>query len=91
MRHLLKLSPEKWEEVANHAQAAVVPDFRHRAWWCPALKTGLLFACKNGAVSMDQPIGACRTAHTHYTFLVARLRWATTDGENSSAVCWVMQ
>jgi hypothetical protein len=28
LRHLLKLSPEKWDEVAQHAMAAVVPDFR---------------------------------------------------------------
>lgn len=56
VRHLLKLSPEKWEEVSNHAQAAVMPDFRPRAWWCPALKAGLLFSCKNGSVCMEQPI-----------------------------------
>mmetsp|Transcript_29342 Transcript_29342/g.64952 ORF Transcript_29342/g.64952 Transcript_29342/m.64952 type:complete len:729 (+) Transcript_29342:226-2412(+) len=56
VRHLLKLSPEKWEEVSQHAQAAVVPDFRARVWWCPAIRSGLLFACKNGAVVMDHPI-----------------------------------
>lgn len=39
-------------------QSAVMPDFRPRAWWCPALKAGLLFSCKNGAVCMEQPIGA---------------------------------
>ncbi|KAF5832185.1 hypothetical protein DUNSADRAFT_12024 [Dunaliella salina] len=56
VRHLLKLSPEKWEEVAQHAQGAVMPDFRPRAWWCPSLRAGLLFGTKNGAVCMDQPI-----------------------------------
>lgn len=56
VRHLLKLSPEKWDEVAAHAQGAVMPDFRPRVWWCPAVKAGLLFSCKNGAVMMDQPI-----------------------------------
>jgi hypothetical protein len=57
VRHLLKLSPEKWEEVAAHAQAAVMPDFRPRVWWCPPVKAGLLFSCKNGSVCMDTPIG----------------------------------
>jgi hypothetical protein len=28
LRHLLKLSPEKWDEVAMHAMQAVMPDFR---------------------------------------------------------------
>jgi hypothetical protein len=28
LRHLLRLSLEKWEEVASHALQAVVPDFR---------------------------------------------------------------
>ncbi len=31
LRHLLKLSPEKWDEVTQHAMAAVVPDFRWAA------------------------------------------------------------
>ncbi len=57
VRHLLKLSPEKWEEVCQHALAAVVPDFRNRVWWCPNIRTGLLFQCKNGSVGMEHPIG----------------------------------
>lgn len=57
VRHLLKLSPEKWEEVSQHALAAVVPDFRNRVWWCPSIRSGLLFACKNGSVAMEHPIG----------------------------------
>lgn len=57
VRHLLKLSPEKWEEVSQHAMAAVVPDFRNRVWWQASMKLGLLFSCKNGAVAMDHPIG----------------------------------
>lgn len=57
VRHLLKLSPEKWEEVSQHALAAVVPDFRNRVWWCPMVRSGLLYACKNGAVAMEHPIG----------------------------------
>ncbi|GBF93537.1 hypothetical protein Rsub_06257 [Raphidocelis subcapitata] len=56
VRHLLKLSPEKWEEVAVHAATAVVPDFRPRVWWCPSVRGGLLFACRNGAIAMEQPI-----------------------------------
>lgn len=56
VRHLLKLSPEKWEEVSQHALAAVVPDFRNRVWWCESLGTGLLFTCKNGSVAMDHPV-----------------------------------
>jgi hypothetical protein len=43
--------------VAQHALSAVVPDFRPRVWWCPQLSLGLQYACKNGAVSMDHPIG----------------------------------
>lgn len=56
LRHLLKLSPEKWEEVTQHALLAVVPDFRPRVWWYPAIQGGLLFPAKNGAVQADQPI-----------------------------------
>jgi hypothetical protein len=56
VRHLLKLSPEKWDEVSAHAAGAVVPDFRPRVWWCPSVRGGLLFACRNGAIVMDQPI-----------------------------------
>eukprot|EP00798_Chlamydomonas_sp_ICE-L_P015740 gene15740-21861_t len=55
VRHLLKLSPEKWEEVSQHALAAVVPDFRPRVWWSSTMKVGLLFQCKNGSVSMEHP------------------------------------
>eukprot|EP00798_Chlamydomonas_sp_ICE-L_P031947 gene31947-17902_t len=57
VRHLLKLSPEKWDEVASHVLAAVVPDFRSKVWWClhEHVRAGLLFECKNGSVSMDQP------------------------------------
>ena len=61
IRHLLKLSPEKWEEVSQHALAAVVPDFRNRVWWQPSMRTGLLFSCKNGSVAMDHPIGERRS------------------------------
>lgn len=57
LRHLLKLSPEKWEEVTQHALSAVVPDFRPRVWWCPSIRGGLLFACKNGAVLPEHPFG----------------------------------
>ena len=56
LRHLLKLSPEKWDEVCGHALAAVVPDFRPRVWWSPQVGGGVMFACKGGAVQMDQPI-----------------------------------
>ncbi|GAX84826.1 hypothetical protein CEUSTIGMA_g12247.t1 [Chlamydomonas eustigma] len=64
VRHLLKLSPEKWEEVSQHALAAVVPDFRNRVWWCPNIRSGLLFACKNGAVVMEHPIALVKMAVT---------------------------
>jgi hypothetical protein len=60
VRHLLKLSPEKWDEVCQHALSAVVPDFRPRVWWCPAIQGGLLFACKNGAVLAEQPTAYVR-------------------------------
>jgi len=64
IRHLLKLSPEKWEEVSQHALAAVVPDFRNRVWWCPNLRTGLLFACKNGSVAMEHPVALVKMGAT---------------------------
>ncbi|WIA18162.1 hypothetical protein OEZ85_009637 [Tetradesmus obliquus] len=56
LRHLLKLSPEKWEEVSQHALSAVVPDFRPRVWWYPGINGALLFACKNGAVLPEHPV-----------------------------------
>jgi hypothetical protein len=56
LRHLLKLSPEKWEEVSQHALSAVVPDFRPRVWWYPGINGALLFATKNGAVLPEHPI-----------------------------------
>ena len=33
-----------------------MPDFRPRIWWCPSVRGGLLFACRNGAIAMDTPI-----------------------------------
>jgi hypothetical protein len=56
LRHLLKLSPEKWEEVSQHVLSAVVPDFRPRVWWYPGINGALLFATKNGAVLPEHPI-----------------------------------
>ncbi|KAL6763898.1 hypothetical protein V8C86DRAFT_3017440 [Haematococcus lacustris] len=53
--HLLKLSLEKWNKVAAHAQAAVVLDFKRRVWWPSSGQAGLLFPCKQGAVRMDNP------------------------------------
>ncbi|GIL85694.1 hypothetical protein Vretimale_13197 [Volvox reticuliferus] len=64
LRHVLKLSPEKWEEVCQHATSAVIPDFRNRVWWCPPLRLGLLYACKNGAVLMENPTGIIRLGAT---------------------------
>jgi hypothetical protein len=60
LRHLLKLSPEKWEEVCSHALSAVVPDFRPRVWWYAGIQGGMLFASKNGAVLPDAPMGYVR-------------------------------
>lgn len=57
LRHVLKLSPEKWEEVCQHALSAVQPDGRHRVWWCQPMRIGLVYPCKNGAVHMESPIG----------------------------------
>lgn len=57
---MLKLSPEKWDEVCQHALSAVVPDFRNRVWWWTPLRLGLLYQCKNGAIVMENPIGASR-------------------------------
>ncbi|GFR43381.1 hypothetical protein Agub_g4453, partial [Astrephomene gubernaculifera] len=64
LRHVLKLSPEKWDEVCQHALSAVVPDFRNRVWWYPILRIGLLYACKNGAIQMDNPIAVLRSGAT---------------------------
>jgi hypothetical protein len=44
-------------QVCQHALSAVVPDFRNRVWWWPPLRLGLLYACRNGAVMMDNPTG----------------------------------
>lgn len=60
LRHVLKLSPEKWEEVCQHALSAVVPDFRNRVWWCTPLRLGLLYQCKNGAIIMDNPMAVVK-------------------------------
>ncbi|KAG2445358.1 hypothetical protein HYH02_008823 [Chlamydomonas schloesseri] len=60
LRHVLKLSPEKWDEVCQHALSAVVPDFRNRVWWWTPLRLGLLYQCKNGAIVMENPIGIVR-------------------------------
>ncbi|GLC55265.1 PSII 6.1 kDa protein [Pleodorina starrii] len=64
LRHVLKLSPEKWDEVSQHAQSAVVPDFRSRVWWCTALRLGLLYVCKNGAIQMDNPLAIIKLGPT---------------------------
>jgi hypothetical protein len=32
LRHLLKLSTDKWDEVVQHVLSAVVPDYRPRLW-----------------------------------------------------------
>ncbi|KAG2502074.1 hypothetical protein HYH03_000567 [Edaphochlamys debaryana] len=64
LRHVLKLSPEKWDEVCQHALSAVVPDFRNRVWWCLPMRLGLLYACKNAAIIMDNPIAIVRLGPT---------------------------
>ena len=60
---ILKLSKEKWEEAAQHALTAVVPDFRRRVWYPPGedIGGGIVFNCKYGAVQLKE--GIC-TAHT---------------------------
>jgi len=60
---ILKLSKEKWEEAAQHALTAVVPDFRRRVWYPPGedIGVGIVFNCKYGAVQLKE--GIC-TAHT---------------------------
>jgi hypothetical protein len=41
-----------------------MPDFRPRIWWCPAIRGGLLFACRHGAVAFaDPPIAYVRRGH----------------------------
>lgn len=57
LRYLLKFSPEKWDEVIAHAQSAVAPDFNHRTWSCTRMGVRLVFACKNGAVQLEAPVG----------------------------------
>eukprot|EP00775_Hariotina_reticulata_P013584 gene13584-13709_t len=54
LRQLLKFSPEKWEELAQHALSAVVPDYRPRVWWCTDIKGGLVFPCRGGAAQVEQ-------------------------------------
>jgi hypothetical protein len=54
LRNLLKFSPEKWEELAQHALSAVVPDYRPRVWWCSDIKGGLVFPSKGGAAQVEQ-------------------------------------
>ncbi|KAG1654764.1 hypothetical protein FOA52_015324 [Chlamydomonas sp. UWO 241] len=60
VRHMLKLSPEKWDEVAAHAMAAVAPDFRPRVWRDASCHAGLVFATKHGSVVLDRPVGYVR-------------------------------
>ena len=50
MSKLLELSQDKWDNVSHHALSAVEPDSRTRVWWCASIRTGLLFACKNGVL-----------------------------------------
>lgn len=64
LQTLLKLPKEKWDEAADHARRAVVPDSRMRAWLSHtaaggtvALGLGLLFGCRMGAAEIKRPAG----------------------------------
>ncbi|KAF8065943.1 sua1 [Scenedesmus sp. PABB004] len=54
---LLKLPRDKWDEAAEHAKRAVVPDNRMRAWYADPASAdlGLLFACRLGVVDLRRP------------------------------------
>eukprot|EP00775_Hariotina_reticulata_P002954 gene2954-3239_t len=59
LQTLLKLAKDKWEEAAEHAKRAVVPDNRMRAWYADrsTLELGLLFPCRLGVVNLKRPEG----------------------------------
>lgn len=66
LQALLKLPKEKWDEAADHARKAVVPDSRMRAWLPQTAATaaarhgvylGLLFPCKLGVADIKRPVG----------------------------------
>ena len=61
---ILKLSKEKWEEAAQHALTAVVPDFRRRVWYPPGqnMGVGIVFNCKYGAVQLKESICTAQTS-----------------------------
>eukprot|EP00798_Chlamydomonas_sp_ICE-L_P011523 gene11523-34235_t len=58
LKHVLKLSKEKWDEARDHAMRAVVGDGRMRAWYADrqTLEIGLLFATRLGCVDLDRPV-----------------------------------
>jgi hypothetical protein len=64
LQHILKLSKEKWEEAAQHAQTAVMPDFRRRVWYPPGenMGVGIVFNCKYGAVQLKDSICTAQTS-----------------------------
>ncbi|WIA37589.1 hypothetical protein OEZ86_014494 [Tetradesmus obliquus] len=57
LQALLKLPKDKWEEAAEHAKRAVLPDNRMRAWYADpsTLELGLLFPCRLGLVDLKRP------------------------------------
>lgn len=68
---LLKLAKDKWEEAAEHAKRAVVPDNRMRAWYADrsTLELGLLFPCRLGVVNLKKPEGEGRYAENRRCLL----------------------
>lgn len=54
---LHQLPKEKWEEAAEHAKRAVVPDSRLRAWLERSNMAGLVFPAVLGEVDLKHPEG----------------------------------
>jgi hypothetical protein len=63
VRSMLKLSPERWKEVSQHAMSSVVSDLRHRVWRSGDMSYSIVFQCENGAANMDRVIGIVEHNH----------------------------
>eukprot|EP00879_Flechtneria_rotunda_P032539 GHRR01035762.1.p1 GENE.GHRR01035762.1~~GHRR01035762.1.p1 ORF type:complete len:210 (-),score=68.29 GHRR01035762.1:242-784(-) len=80
LQALLKLAKEKWDEAAEHAKRAVVPDNRMRAWYADrsTLDLGLLFPCRLGVVDLKRPEGRLQTSVTRHILA----------GDVCQCMCW---
>ena len=57
VRCIVKMSPERWAEVSQHAMSAVVSDVRHRMWRNDDMSFNLIFQCDNGKTLLEHVIG----------------------------------